>query len=41
MVVGLINGYKDGDFNLDIIFYKFYLGGIVEVKVMDKGNVIY
>ena len=41
LVAGLTNGYKDGDFNLDITLHKPHLGGIVEVKVMDKGNVIY
>ena len=41
LVAGLTNGYKDGDFNLDITLHKPHPGGIVEVKVMDKGNVIY
>ena len=41
LVAGLTNGYKDGDFNLDITLHKPHPGGIVEVKIMDKGNVIY
>ena len=41
LVAGLTNGYKDGDFNLDITLHKPHPGGTVEVKVMDKGNVIY
>ena len=41
LVAGLTNGYKDGDFNLNITLHKPHPGGTVEVKVMDKGNVIY
>ena len=41
LVAGLTNGYKDGDFNLNITLHKPHPGGIVEVKIMDKGNVIY
>lgn len=41
LVAGLTNGYKDGDFNLNITLHKPHPGGTVEVKVMNKGNVIY
>ncbi len=41
LVAGLVNNYKDGDFNLDITLHKPQPGETVEVKVMDKGNVIY
>ncbi len=41
MTAGLVNRYKDGEFNLDIKLNQPKAGATVEVKVMDKDKVIY
>ena len=41
LTAGLVNSYKDGDFNLEIKLHQPQPGERVEVKVMDKGKVIY
>ncbi|WP_286845771.1 MULTISPECIES: glycoside hydrolase family 2 TIM barrel-domain containing protein [unclassified Proteiniphilum] len=41
LTAGLVNRYKDGEFNLDIKLNQPKAGATVEVKVMDKDKVIY
>lgn len=41
LTAGLINQYKDGDFNLDIIINQPEAGHSVEVKVLDKDKVLF
>ena len=41
LTANLSNRYKDGDFHLDILLHRPQPGSIVEMKVMDKDDVIY
>ena len=41
MTADLINKYRDGDFKLDIKLNQPQQGGTVEVKILDKGKVLY
>ena len=41
MTAELINDYKDGELNLDVILHQPKAGETVEVKVLDAGKVIY
>lgn len=41
LTAGLVNRYKDGDFNLEVALNKPKQGETVEVKVIDNGSVIY
>lgn len=41
LTAGLVNNYKDGDFNLDVKLNEPQQGVTVEVKVIDNGTTIY
>ena len=41
MTAELVNDYKDGELNLDVLLHQPKVGESVEVKVLDKGKEIY
>lgn len=41
MTAELVNDYKDGELDLDILLHQPKVGETVEVKVLDKGKEIY